>query len=63
MQLQLTADEMAAYNGINEALRVRITREIKLKTQALTFNLISGFHLISGFKAEISAGLMKKRDS
>jgi hypothetical protein len=25
----------------------------------LTFNLISGFHLIAGFKAEIRAGLMK----
>jgi hypothetical protein len=29
-------------------------------TQALTFNLISGFHLIACFKAEIRAGLMKK---
>jgi hypothetical protein len=28
--------------------------------QALTFDLISGFNLIVGFKAEIRAGLMKK---
>jgi hypothetical protein len=38
----------------------RITREIKQKTQALTFNVISGFHLIEGFKAEVTARLMKK---
>ena len=31
-----------------------------MKTQALSLNLISGFHLIAGFKAEIRAGLMKK---
>ena len=60
MQLQLNAAETAAYNGIEEALRVRITREIKQKTQALTFNLISGFHLIAGCKAEIRVGLMQQ---
>jgi hypothetical protein len=37
-----------------------ITREIKQKAQALTFNIISGFHLITGFNADIRAGLMKK---
>ncbi len=31
-----------------------------MRTQALKFNLISGFHLIAGFKVEIKAGLMKK---
>jgi hypothetical protein len=31
-----------------------------MRTQALTLNLISGFHLIAGFKAEIRSGLMKK---
>jgi hypothetical protein len=59
MQLQQNIALTAAYSGIREALRVRITREIKQKTQALTFNLISGFHLIAGFKAEIGAGLVK----
>jgi hypothetical protein len=52
MQLQPNAAEPAAYNGIEEALRLRITREIKQKAQALTFNIISGFHLIAGFKAK-----------
>jgi hypothetical protein len=60
MQLQLNTAETAAYNGIEEALRLRITREIKQKSQALTFNVISGFHLIARFKAEIRASLMKK---
>ena len=60
MQLQLDASETTAYNGIEEALRLRITKEIKQKAQALTFNIISGFHLIAGFKTEIRAGLMKK---
>jgi hypothetical protein len=59
MQLQLNAAETAANNGIEEALRLGITREIKQKVQALTFNIISGFHLIAGFKAEIRAGLIK----
>jgi hypothetical protein len=31
-----------------------------MRAQALTFNLISGFHLIARFKAEIRTGLMKK---
>ena len=31
-----------------------------MRTQAITFNLISGFLLIAGFKAEIRAGLRKK---
>ena len=60
MQLTLSAEETAAYNGIEAALRARITREIKMKSQELTFNLISGFHLIACFKAEIRAGLMKR---
>jgi hypothetical protein len=60
MQLQLNAAENPAYNGIEEALRLRITRDIKQKAQALTFKIFSGFHLIVSFKAEIRAGLMKK---
>ena len=60
MQLTLNAADTALYTGIEEAARARITREIKLRTQTLTFNLISGFHLIAGFKAEIRAGLMKR---
>jgi hypothetical protein len=60
IQLQLTAADTEIYTGIEKAARIRITREIKMKTQALTFNLISGFHLIAGFKAEIRADLMKK---
>jgi hypothetical protein len=60
MQLQFNATETAAYNGIDETVRIRITREIKQKAQALTFSIISGFHLIAGFKAEIRAGLVKK---
>jgi hypothetical protein len=43
-----------------EAAQKRINREINMRTQALTFNLISVFHLITGFKAEIRAGLIKK---
>jgi hypothetical protein len=60
MQLQLTAKETVAYNGIDEALRVKITQEIKTSTRSLTFNLISGLHIVAGFKAEIRAGLLKK---
>ena len=60
IQLTLTDEDTALYTGIEVAARARITREIKLKTQAILFNLISGFHLIAGFKAEIRAGLMKK---
>ena len=60
MLLTLNAEETAAYNAIAEPLRTRITREIKMKSQELTFSLISGFHLIAGFKAEIRAGLMKR---
>ena len=60
MLLTLSAEETAAYNAMAEPLRTRITREIKIKSQELTFNLISGFHLIAGFKAEIRAGLMKR---
>jgi hypothetical protein len=60
MQLQLIAEETAAYNGIDAEIRVRITREIKMKTNAFKFNLISGFHLKAGFKAEVRASLMKK---
>jgi hypothetical protein len=40
MQFQLTTEKTAAYDDIDEALRIRSTREIKIKTQALTFNLI-----------------------
>ena len=47
------------YTGIDEDIKLEINREIKKKTQALTFNLMSGFHLIAGFKAEIRAELMK----
>jgi hypothetical protein len=61
MQLQLNAAKTAAYNGIEEALRLRKNREIKQKAQALTFHIISGFHLIAGFKAKIRAGLMKNK--
>jgi hypothetical protein len=43
MQFQLAAAEAAAFNPIDDASRVRITREIKLKTQAFTYNLFSGF--------------------
>jgi hypothetical protein len=32
-----------------------------LRTQAVTFNLISGFHLIAGFKAESRSELIKKQ--
>ena len=60
MLLTLNDAETAAYNAIAEPLRTRITREIKVKSQELTFNLISGFHLIAGFKAEIRAGPMKR---
>jgi hypothetical protein len=60
MHLQLTSEGTAAYNSIEEALRVRITKKIKMITQAFPFNLISSFHLIAGFKAEIRAGLIKK---
>jgi hypothetical protein len=60
MQLQLTAAETKAYNGIKETLRIRITREIKIRTQALILNLISGFHLIARLTVEIRAELTKK---
>jgi hypothetical protein len=60
MQLQLTDADTAVYTGIEEAARIQITSKIKMRTQALTFNLISGFHLIAGVHAEIRAGLMKK---
>ena len=33
MQLTLTAAKTAAYNGIKEALRLRITRDIKMETK------------------------------
>jgi hypothetical protein len=33
-----------------------------MRSQALTFNLIGGFHLIAGFKAETRASLMKKEE-
>ena len=61
MQLRVNAAKTAAYNGIEEASRIRITTEIKQKTLALTFNLISGFHLIAGLKAEIRTDLLKKK--
>jgi hypothetical protein len=61
MQPQLTDADMAVYTKMEEAARIRITREIKIKTQAFTFNLISGFHPIARFKAEIRAGLMRKK--
>jgi hypothetical protein len=35
MQLQLTADETTANKGIDKTLRIRITREIKVKTHIL----------------------------
>ena len=60
IQLQLTSADTAVYINIDKAVRQRITREIKMRTQALTFNLISGFHLIAEFQAEIRASLMKK---
>jgi hypothetical protein len=46
VQLQLTAADTAVYKGIEETVRIRITREFRIRTQALTFNLISGFHSI-----------------
>ena len=60
MQLQLSEADTAIYTGIEELARIIITKEMKMRTQALTFNLISGFHLIALFKAKIRAGLMKK---
>jgi hypothetical protein len=60
--IQLTLTATAAYNGIEEALRLKITREIKNKAQVLTFNLMIGFHLIAEFKADIRAGIMKKKE-
>jgi hypothetical protein len=54
MQFTLTAPKTAAYNGIEEEFRPRIAREIKMETQALRFNLISGFRLMAGFKAKIN---------
>jgi hypothetical protein len=61
MQLQLTDADTAVYTVIEEAARERITREIKIRAQPLTFHLISSFHLIARFKAEIRDGLMKKK--
>jgi hypothetical protein len=61
MHLQLTDADTAIYMGMEEEARTQITREIKLRTQALTFNLISGFHLIAGSKAEIRSVLIKKQ--
>ena len=55
MQLQLTNADTAVYTSIDETARIRIKREIKIRTEALKFNLISRFHLIAGFKAEIRA--------
>jgi hypothetical protein len=46
MQLTCTASKTAAYNEIKDAIRLRITREIKIETQALTLNLVSSFNLI-----------------
>jgi hypothetical protein len=46
---------------VEDAIWIRIIQEIRQKTQALTFNLISGFYLIVGFKPDIRAGSMKKR--
>jgi hypothetical protein len=46
---------------IEESIINQITREIKMKTQALAFNLISGLHLTAGFEAEKRDGLMKKK--
>jgi hypothetical protein len=59
MHLQINAAEAAAYNKIDEALQIWISRDIKQNTQTLTFSLINGFYFIAGFKAEIRAGLMK----
>ena len=39
--------------GIEEAARTGMAREIKFRAQTFTFNLISGFHLIADFRAEI----------
>jgi hypothetical protein len=50
MQLQLIDADNANCTGIEEAAKIIITREIKMKTQALTFNLTSGFHLMARFK-------------
>ncbi len=61
MQLQLTDEDNVIFMGMEEAARTWITQEIKIRTQALTFNLISGFHLIASFKAKIISELMKKQ--
>ena len=61
MQLQLSDVATAGYTGMDEAVKNLINKEIKKQAQTLTFNLISGFHLIAGFKADIRAGLMKKQ--
>ncbi len=50
MQLQLSDAATAVYTGINEAEKIGITKEIKKQAQVLTFNLISGFHLIAGLQ-------------
>jgi hypothetical protein len=60
--LKLSAANGAIYMGIEAAARTRITQEIKLKAQILTFNLISGFHLIACLRAEIRSELSKKQD-
>ena len=61
MQLQLSAAATVVYTGLDEAMKTEITKEIKKQAQILTFNLISGFHLIADFKADIRAVLMDKQ--
>ena len=57
MQSQLTDSDIAIYICIEEAAKIKNIIEIKMRTQALTFYLISCFHLIAGFKAVLRAGL------
>ena len=59
--MQLSAAATVVYTGLDEAMKNEITKEIKKQAQVLTFNLISGFHLIAGFKAYIRAVLMDKQ--
>ncbi len=50
MQFQLTTAEATAYNTIDEAITNRKKPKRNKKKQALSFNMISGFHWIAGFK-------------
>ncbi len=59
--LKLSATDGAIYMGIKEAATTHIAQEVKLRAQTLPFNLISGFDLMSGFRAEIRSELIKKQ--